>query len=326
MKKLVIFLVSASLAGFILFQFLGEEVEEETSVQRMERAEEGFKGIGRVIKEEGPNEEARENGEPEPGNSGNAPAGKSVQAEKPSADTVPQGQVEEGLRLLEEGNLPEAITILEKPALSEDASREAREALGYAYLGNGQVEQAGTLFSAALQKEPENPEWNFGLAMVKRQEGDHDSASKLLEKTIQLDPTDIEAKTELADLFTFDMKTRAEEAAALFAEKLEQEPGNPEAENGLAAAYLNQGKTDEALAIWEKMTQAEPENSILWSNLCEARLASGNVSEGESGCQKAIETDPANSEAYYLLAKSSKDAGDLTNAQALIQKALAIDP
>ncbi|MDO8519374.1 MAG: tetratricopeptide repeat protein [Deltaproteobacteria bacterium] len=318
MKKLIIFVVSATLAVFILFQFLeGESEDRETSVQRIKRTEEGLKGIGRVMKEEGSNEEASENEEPEREISGNVPTGESVQAEKPSA--------EEGLRLLEEGDLAGAIRILENLA-DGDVRPAVRKALGYAYLGDGQIGKAGALFSAALEKEPENSEWNFGLAMVKRLEKDYTAAATLLQKTIQLDPGDTQAKYELADLYTFDMKTNPEEAAALFAEKLEKEPGNPDAENGLAAAYLNQGKSDEAVAIWDKMVEAEPENSIFWSNLCEARLAGGDVAGGKSGCQKAIETDPSNSEAYYLMAKTSIEAGDSGEAQKLIGQALSIEP
>ena len=114
---------------------------------------------------------------------------------------------------------------------------------------------------------------------------------------------------------------QADEAAALYAQVLEQEPESAEATGGLARALLALGEEDEALATLDRApAKLQGHAEIAGARSALALAAEGRrASAGLASLQGRLERDPADHEARYELATALNAAGSrLEAAEALL--------
>lgn len=135
----------------------------------------------------------------------------------------------------------------------------------------------------------------------KRQE-----AIVMLRKAIELAPNHVEPKSMLGWELLGEGAEADEEAAKLFSQVLELEPGNTGAKRGcvLASIAQGQGLSDQIVAL-RGLCEIEPDESINQYLLASAlALRDGCEEEQLIAARRAVELDPVSQFPHWLLAKS----------------------
>lgn len=224
-----------------------------------------------------------------------------------------------------EGEPAEALDSSEGGAQGGDVFETALAAME-----EGRTEEARRLLQKRLAENPNDPQAHLGLGIVERLEGHPDQALARLNESLRLDPTNVDAKFNAAEILTFEKPNAGAlekaEAEKHFADLLQEHPDHYDLRNGLAAVYLQSGKVDQAIQIWEGLSRDAPEESLAHSNLSEAYLEAGRIEEAIAASQKALQADPNNSDAQFHLGMAALAQGDRRAAAEAIQKAEELEP
>lgn len=125
------------------------------------------------------------------------------------APSVTQGAtVREGIELLHQGKVKEAIVFLTEAAEARPEDGEMLAALGYALLRSGDYAEAETRLQAALRLTGERGDLHRLLAQIAAQQGDFPRAFAELEQALTLDPQDGEA-TRLKEKYAREWRIEA---------------------------------------------------------------------------------------------------------------------
>lgn len=100
--------------------------------------------------------------------------------------------LEEGVELLHQGKLQEALTIIEDIAEKRPQDGNAQLTLGYILVRNREYERAGKVLRTALQTAGEHPAIHRLLAEIASQQGDFPRAFDEIEQSLALAPQDKE--------------------------------------------------------------------------------------------------------------------------------------
>ncbi len=199
-----------------------------------------------------------------------------------------------------------------------------------AAMEEGRTDEARRLLQKRLAENPNDPQAHLGLGIVERLEGHPDQALARLNESLRLDPTNVDAKFNVAEILTFEKPNAGAlekaEAEKHFVGLLQEHPDHYDLRNGLAAVYLQTGKVDQAIQIWEGLSRDAPEESLAHSNLSEAYLEAGRIEEAIAASQKALQADPNNSDAQFHLGMAALAQGDRRSAAEAIQKAAELEP
>lgn len=128
----------------------------------------------------------------------------------------------------------------------DNASAHLSAGLELEFLGD--IDHAQTFLRKAIALSANHPEVlmaaEFTLGEILAKEGEDTEAAKLLEDVIRLNPDDVDARVELADLRR--RTGQYEQAVKLLQDALLRDPQNKRAHFVLANAYTKLGKTSEA--------------------------------------------------------------------------------
>ena len=83
------------------------------------------------------------------------------------------------------GNLDMALQLAQTAKARLPNRHEVDDTLGYIYYKKGLSSMAIEAFSVSTQKQPDNPSYNYHLALAHHQQGNKDEARKLLEKALK---------------------------------------------------------------------------------------------------------------------------------------------
>lgn len=100
--------------------------------------------------------------------------------------------LQEGIDLLHQGKLKNALSIIEKIAEERPQDGNAQMALGYVLQRSGEYERAGKILRAALTTIGERSEIHRLLAEIAAQQGDFPAAFEEIDKALRLAPQDKE--------------------------------------------------------------------------------------------------------------------------------------
>lgn len=224
-------------------------------------------------------------------------------------------------------NGPEATIDFLKEAVNKNPGNPALATdLGLALIENKNFEEAKSLFEQQLEKDPKDPEALFGMGILQSAQGDFNKAEKYFQYNLSVNPDHLDSKFNLAELYTFDKKTNPAVAEQHYQDLLQQIPENLEAQNGLAAVYLQTGRTEQAIDLWRQLAESNPTESVVHSNLGEAYLKSGRFEEASKASDHALAADPDNAEAYYFKALAEKEMGNQALYEQYYQQALQRNP
>jgi Flp pilus assembly protein TadD len=82
------------------------------------------------------------------------------------------------------GNLDLALQLAQTAKAQLPNRHEVDDTLGWIYYKKGLSSQAVEALSASTQKQPDNPNYNYHLALAYHQQGNNDEARKLLQKAL----------------------------------------------------------------------------------------------------------------------------------------------
>jgi Flp pilus assembly protein TadD len=109
------------------------------------------------------------------------------------------GAFQDGLRLLESGDVHAAAVVLERARDFEPEQGSIREALARAYFRSGRHQEAASEFERAVDLDPVNDYAHFGLGLSLLRVGDRDGARRHLKLAVAMQPRD-EYRDALAQL------------------------------------------------------------------------------------------------------------------------------
>jgi len=166
--------------------------------------------------------------------------------------------------------------------------------------------------------------FNLGIFAYKR--GDHESATKYLEKADDLRPGDAETLNNLGVVYCVRGNFRRAEAA--LRQTIEKKPDWAKAWDNLGLTLYRMDRAKESREAFEKEASLAPQSSFAQYNLGCAFAAEGRPDDAAKAFEKAVECGPGNVEAIHNLAVILADRKDRDPARelALYQRAVAVDP
>jgi tetratricopeptide (TPR) repeat protein len=194
---------------------------------------------------------------------------------------------------------------------------------GVAFLkGNAAALQASRLPAEVLPDL--ESKGHTARAVAKIQSKDLAGAQADLEKAIQADPRNAEARSNLAGLFL--LKNDVANAQRVIEEALAVAPNNNNVVNMATTIYIQQGKFDEAHAKLDSLIAAQPNKSFLSDQKVRVYAAQKDGDKVFSTLMKMIEADPDNLNAYFQLSAYYHSQRKIDEAVAKLQEIIKRRP
>lgn len=264
----------------------------------------------------------------------------------------------DGQRLLEQGDIKQAETVLKQSVASNPSHVPALKALAEVNKRLRRFPEAIELYIQVLHLNPGDVVARGELAELYSWIGNHDKSIVTYTDALELDPKNLHLKTGLARVFRW--SHRYDEAERLYKDVLKADPENHEALKGLAEAYSMTGNLALSVEAFNKALELYPEDPELhkekgtvlaWqkdfkdaiSELVKAISLSPDYTDAyrtlgdvyswmrsypqaAEAYKKAADMEPSNLDNYLLLARLYMQSGKKDLAEASIKTALRIDP
>lgn len=214
----------------------------------------------------------------------------------PSRDDTATAEV---LRLLQQNQIPEAVTLAGELLTERPEDPQCRYLYGLACLLQDSNQEARSHIEQALNSDPDNKVWlsNLGLACLRLQ--DHTTAIEHLSRAVELDPHYQQARYNLGCALLADQQ--AEAALEQFQALKKQDPANPEYLCCLADARREMGNWTLARKLYQQVLDKDETLSRAHANLGPLLLNEGKIDEAMSHCRRAIELEPQQANSYKNL-------------------------
>lgn len=199
---------------------------------------------------------------------------------------------------------------------------------GWTADGKGTGEKRETVQSpdtgSGNNEEPENSYYYFIMAEDQIRKGDLDNAINSLEKAVNLDPSAIDLKKELALVYI--QKDEMEKALGLAGEILEMEPDNVEAL--IITASIRQAMGDAAAAerAYEKVLTRAPERKNIYLVLGRLYMQDRNYDKAVAVFLRLVNRYPEDYTGIFYLGKAYAGLGNEQKAIDAFNKTLALQP
>jgi tetratricopeptide (TPR) repeat protein len=274
--------------------------------------------------------------------------------------TIPtsQGEIAQGLRLHQAGDLPGAARRYEAALAADPHDADASCLLGIVHHAQGRPEQAVELIGRAVATRPDVPAYHasLGLALqslgrsteaagafarvlalnpddpaahtnrgvVVRALGDRDAALTHLRRAVELDPRLVQARANLGELLL--ELGRPDEALPHCQAAVAIEPGLVEAHVSLGNVLLALGRIPEATASYFQAYRLDEQRPQTAASLGLAAVRRGAVNEAIGWFRRAVELAPDSVEFLRYLAEAAGVLELYPEVQSCCERILAIDP
>ncbi|MDX1622587.1 MAG: tetratricopeptide repeat protein [Gemmatimonadota bacterium] len=216
--------------------------------------------------------------------------------------------VNRGVNQLNAGQLDAAQQTLERAVELMPDAKEGHVALAATYRAQEKYDQAVAEYEKALEIDPAYKMAVMGLGETYRLKSEMYAASG--------DSARIAQATDIAG-----------QSAGVFEEYLEENPDDIDAKIQLAALYTNIGETEKARPIIEEITASEEVGADVLTEFGFNLANAGNNQLAEQLLSRAVAaTDSTWSEPLHYLAFVKIQQGELEGARTLLEKQLVLDP
>lgn len=214
-------------------------------------------------------------------------------------------------------------------ARAEAARKDPWEA-GLQAAANGNLDEAVTLLQKAVQKQPDDAERVETLAKVMYQQGRHGEAETAALHAVELDSQRIGPRMVLYGIYV--STGRLEEARRVLGEARAIDPDNMEVLEQLAFVASESGNAADAISAHEAIVAVAPDNKTSWLALGDLYASEGLLEKSEQAYNKVIELDPANAHQIFynlgalMINKADRSESDTQQAISAFRKALELEP
>ncbi|WP_235507447.1 cellulose biosynthesis protein BcsC [Acidovorax sp. Leaf78] len=247
-----------------------------------------------------------------------------------------------GFQALDDGELDAAEAAFSSVLEARPADGDALGGLGILRLrqerfadARGLLERASRAGSASRWKQALDSATYWSLveqATSERERGDTAAAQKSLEQAVRLNPAEVTAQTDLADLLVEAGQYDAAEAA--YRRVLTRQADNPDAVRGLVGVLAQNNKAAEALALVEKLSPSQQEKVGALGRLRaaqalgQARAATerGDTAAARAALEDALLNDPASPWVRLDLARLYLRMGAVAEARGVMDGLLISNP
>lgn len=259
----------------------------------------------------------------------------------PSADPLRQ-RTAAGFQALEDGELDTAEAAFQSVLDKRPSDGDALGGLGVLRLreerfsdARGLLERASRAGSAGRWKQALESATYWSLveqSKNEREQGDVAAAQRSLQQAVRLNPAEVTAEIELADLLVENGQYDAAEAG--YRRVLVRQADNPDAVRGLVGVLAQNNKADEALALIEKLSPSQQEKVGALGRLRaaqalgQARAATerGDIAAARAALEDALLNDPASPWVRLDLARLYLRMGAVAEARGVMDGLLISNP
>ena len=157
------------------------------------------------------------------------------------------------------------------------------------------------------------------LGTVRAQQGRINEAESLFLRAVRIDQQLVGARMNLA--YLYELKKQPAKVVSPLEEVLGLDPGNAEALDMLARAWLAQGQFEKSISVLEQAKQAAQLPASLLVLLGDTYLKTSNLAKAEESYQSALSQQNDDANAVLGLAQVQLQRGDLTTALEYLARA-----
>lgn len=231
------------------------------------------------------------------------------------------------LSLYRAGRWQEGVKLLAQLGAEESGSTaEVHNLLGHGYDKLDRVKEAVDSYQKAILQEPKNPSYVFDLGLMALRRRTYDLAEIVFSAGLQRFPENRNLALALGG--TFQLRGQMERARQTFQAMLANHPRDPLVHLYLGNSYFEEGRFEDAIKAFTQGLEIEPGDSLFHYQTAVSLMKLGQDSDGRVRqlLERAIELDPKLAAAYYQLAKLAADSNNTARARELLQRSLRLDP
>ena len=189
---------------------------------------------------------------------------------------------------------------------------------------NGRLDDAEKLAISLTHKFSQHQfAWKV-LGVILGQKGRHTEALVASQKSVQIEPQDAEAHSNMG--ITLQELGRFNEAKVAYKQAIALKPDFTEAHYNLGNTQQQLGRLDEAKESYTQAIALKPDYAEAHYNLSITLKELGRLNEAEAGYKQAIALKPDYAEAHTNLASMLQELGRFEEAEASYTQAMALNP
>ena len=204
---------------------------------------------------------------------------------------------------------------------------------GEKYFAEGKYHEAAIQFSNAIQIDSRFAQAHYELGQTYLKLSDQNRAFQELSRTVELDPSNYRAHTDLANLLVgvrnpdgtpqADALKQAKSHLDILRDK---QPNNPETHQAWASYYAVQNNLDAAIAEMDKAIEVDPNRSESYLQRALFRLGKNLPDQAKQDFEKATAVDPKAMNAQLALGAFYQSRNQLPEAEQQFRHAIEVDP
>jgi tetratricopeptide (TPR) repeat protein len=181
-----------------------------------------------------------------------------------------------------------------------------------------------TIFTDALQYQPDNLLLNTNLGKALAARGKTEEAIRHYRRVLSLNPNHVMALYNLGNALS--TLGRKSEALYCYEKVIRLQPDHPQARNNMGKLLVEMGQADDALATLRRAVELAPDNPRAHLNLGVALLRAGQLDQAMAEFLKALELRPDYPEAHHNLGSIFLSRNQPTQAIAHLEQAVQSKP
>ncbi|MFC1565508.1 tetratricopeptide repeat protein [Candidatus Neomarinimicrobiota bacterium] len=195
---------------------------------------------------------------------------------------------------------------------------DLRIRLAYAYKRQGKTDQEIVEYERILDElDPQNVRVITELASLYRKEGRYEEQIRVLQKLVDIDPTNEAAIADLATAF----ERTGKDPLELYLDKYNN---NPSGTNGiqLADAYMQNNRISEAIDVLKAISRKEPNDKIIFIKLGDAYILNEDFSNASIALEQAYKLDTRDNQTAIRICEVNSELENFSKAMSWADKAI----